>query len=373
MTERELFIDTVLFKRPEKIPMLTMGPRESTLKRWSEEGIDKDQPWFESLCRQLNISYPHPRAPRIWPGVGFKMRPIFEEKVLEHKNGHYIVQDWMGNVTEISDEYDVSYIRDGRDFVTRRWLKFPVNSPADFEDMKTRYLLDDRLPDDFDERCAALANRDYPLSISIPGPFWQLREWCGFEPLCMLLLDDPEFVQAMIDFWSDFVAGVLERSLEKLKPDAIHVSEDMAYKGASMISPDMIREFLFPSWQRWGNIARSAGVPVYDMDSDGKIDQLIPFWIEAGINLCDPIEVAAGCDILQYQRDHGERMAYSGGIDKRCMAKGGASIEEEMRRLEPAVKSGGFIPGCDHGIPSDVSWPNMLHFGKLWAELTGWL
>ena len=45
------------------------------------------------------------------PGINFRMIPTFGEKVLEHRDGHYVVQDWMGNITEISGEYDFTYIR----------------------------------------------------------------------------------------------------------------------------------------------------------------------------------------------------------------------------------------------------------------------
>ncbi|MCL2772689.1 MAG: hypothetical protein FWD71_04995 [Oscillospiraceae bacterium] len=44
------------------------------------------------------------------------------------------------------------------------------------------------------------------------------------------------------------------------------------------------------------------------MDSDGYIAELIPIWIEAGINVCDPIEVAAHNDIVLYRNTYGEKM-----------------------------------------------------------------
>ena len=66
-------------------------------------------------------------------------------------------------------------------------------------------------------------------------------------------------------------------------------------------------------------------------------------------------------------------MAYRGGVDKRAIAKGGKVIEEEIRRIEPVIRSGGYIPGCDHGVPPDVSWPNFVHYTGLLAKVTGWL
>ena len=139
-----------------------------------------------------------------------------------------------------------------------------------------------------------------------------------------------------------------------------------------MISPAMTREFCMPSWKRWTALLTAAGVPLIDMDSDGFVGELIPLWIESGINVCDPIEVAALNDINEFRQQYGTRMAYRMGVDKRAMAKGGEVIRAELRRIEPVIRSGGFIPGCDHGVPSDVSWPNFVDYCRLLAAQTGW-
>ena len=89
--------------------------------------------------------------------------------------------------------------------------------------------------------------------------------------------------------------------------------------------------------------------------------------------LCDPIEVAAGNDIVTFRSEFGQRIAFRQGVDKRCIAKGGRDIELELERLAPVVEEGGFIPGCDHGVPDDISWNNFVHYARLLAELTGWL
>jgi len=138
-----------------------------------------------------------------------------------------------------------------------------------------------------------------------------------------------------------------------------------------MIGPAMTREFLAPAWRRWSDEARQAGVPIIDMDSDGMVEELIPIWIENGMNVCDPIEVAAGNDINLYRREYGRKIAYRGGIDKRCIARGGAVIEDELDRIAPVVRDGGYIPSCDHGVPFDISWPNFIHYSRLLAEMTG--
>jgi len=375
MNSRERFLEAVLFGTPDRIPFSPGGPREKTLKRWHSEGLPENRPWFDVLRETLGLPREPEGRPQVQPNVTFRMHPTFEEKVLEHRDGHYIVQDWMGNITEISDEYDYTYIRSAKDFVTRKWHKFPVENRADFEEMKKRYDPMDpvRYPEDFAERIKPMKERDYVTRLSFSGPFWQLREWCGFEPLCMLFIDDPAFVHEMIAFWIEFVSTTMRRALDTGAIDVIQMSEDMAYKEKSMISPAMCREFLAPAWRRWAAEAREAGVLIVDEDSDGKIDELIPIWIDCGINVCDPIEVAAGNDIVAFRDEFEERMAYRQGVDKRCIAKGGSIIEEELRRIEPVVRAGGYIPGCDHGVPFDISWPDFVYYARLLAEMTGWL
>ena len=377
LTERERFLETIFFGQPDKVPFSPGGPRESTLAVWHRQGLPEDVPWYDYLTNLLGIQHT-PTKPRVNLGVSFIMIPTFEEKVLEHRDGHYIVRDWMGAITEISDEYDYTYIRRAKDFVTRKWHSFPVQTRADWEEkLKWRYDPHDpqRFPADFEARCAALRERDYVLGVTFPGPFWQLREWCGFEGLCMMLIEQPDFVQEMIDFWTDFVLATMEPILRLAPPDWIQFNEDMAYKMHSMISPKMVRRFLLPTWTRWIQAIKQAGPrTAVLMDSDGYNGELLPIWIEAGFDALTPLEVAAGNDIVAYRKQYGRQMAYLGGIDKRALAKGGDVMRAELlRAIPPLLEDGGYIPGCDHGVPSDISWPNFIDYTRLLAQLTGWL
>ncbi len=375
MTSRERFVETLTFGKPDKIPLMPGGPRESTLKRWREEGLPEGKNYYSALLEILGIEK-EKEEERIDLGVSFKMIPQFEEKIIEHRDGHYIVQDWMGAIVEISDQYDYTYLREAKDFVTRKWYKFPVEDYSDWEEMKKRYDLNSpgRFPEDFEDRCRRVQDRSYVLSLSFDGPFWQLREWCGLENLCIFMIERPDFVKEMIDFWAGFVLEVLERIISRVQLDYVLISEDMAYKEHSMISPGMVREFLFPAYNKWTPELKKSGCPIISMDSDGYIGELIPLWIEAGFNCCTPVEVAAGNDIVEFRRRFGKSMAYIGGIDKRAIAKGGKEMEREVLRVvPPLLKDGGYIPSCDHGVPPDISWQNFIDYTRLLAKLTGWI
>lgn len=379
LNSRERFCETLLFGKPDRVSFNPGGPRESTLSAWHRQGLPEGDDHYEALLDILGMKREEalPQKPVVNLGVDFRMIPRFEEKVLEHKDGHYIVQDWMGAITEISDKYDYTYIRSAKDFVTRKWHRFPVETHEDWDKkMKWRYDPNSpsRYPEDFESRCELLKDRDYPIGFNVNGPFWQLRESCGLKNLCMLMIEDPEWVKEMVSFWTDFVSRVMAPILDKVEVDCVVICEDMAYKDHSMISPEMARGFLFPTYRRWVKDLRESDCPIVSMDSDGYINELIPIWIEAGINCCEPMEVAAGNDIIGYRKVYKSQMAYRGGIDKRAIAKGGKAMEEELMRVVlPLLKEGGFIPSCDHGVPPDISWPNFIEYSRLLAKLTGWI
>lgn len=378
MNGRERYIQTMLFKNPDRVPLIPGYGRKSTRETWRAQGLTADISDYDDI---LDCAYAaaglNVRAGRgdLWVSLAdTRMIPQFEEKVIEVRANSQVVQDWKGNICEIGKEFSLEYLRHAIDFVTRSWIKCPVENRADWADMMRRYDADDptRFSPDFAEKVAQLKNRQEPLRFGFAGPFWQLREWLGFENLCMLFHDDPAWVGEMIAFWDAFMCRLMRKLFQYIVPDTVLISEDMAYKQFSMISPAMTREFILPTWKRWGEIVHGAGVPVYDIDSDGFIGELIPLWIEAGFQSCNPIEVAAGNDIVAFRKRFGHHMAYHGGVDKRAMAKGGRVIADEIRRITPVIRDGGYIPSCDHGIPPDVSWPNFVEYVKLLADATGW-
>jgi uroporphyrinogen decarboxylase len=378
MNSRQRFVETLRFGNLPQRALYPGNPRESTLETWNTQGLPPDRDWRDSLTETIGI----PRAAVVTfekLPVSFNPLPEFEEKILEHRDGHYIVQDRTGAIVEISDQYDFSYLRSPKDFVTRRWHSFPVKDRRDWEEkMRWRYTLDhaERFARDFTAQCRALSERDVITRLEIPGPFWQLRDWVGFEDLCILFVEQPDLVQAMIDFWSEFVSMMLARLLSQIQPDYVQINEDMAYKAHSMISPQMTKRFLLPVWKRWNaqlDAARGIRGPVKALDSDGYVAELIPLWIQAGFNTTFPIEVAAGNDIVAFRRQYGAQIAYIGGLDKRALAEGGAALHAEvMRVVPPLFAHGGFLPACDHGVPPDISWQNFVEYSRLLAQLSGW-
>jgi uroporphyrinogen decarboxylase len=301
MNQRQRYRETLLFGTPDKVPLSLGWPRESTITVWKNQGLEGS--FIDALTGILGIPKDAMlNAKNI--AVSTRMIPAYEPIILEHRDGHYLVRDHMGATVEISDQFDPSYLRYAKDFVTRKWHKHPVENRDDWLEMKKRYDPEnpERFPGDFPNQYTEGNTGDTLLFFQFEGVFWQLREWCGLENLCVMMVDDPEFVHEMADFWTGFIEKILKKICSRVEPDNVMINEDMAYKAHSMISPAMTREFIKDAYCTWVPILKNSGCPVIELDSDGCVDDLIPIWIESGINCNSPVEVAAHCDILEYRR-----------------------------------------------------------------------
>ena len=79
----------------------------------------------------------------------------------------------------------------------------------------------------------------------------------------------------------------------------------MAYNHGSLINPDMFKRFALPHYRKVCEWLRAQGVKIIFLDSDGDIRELIPIWLEAGINGLWPFEVQAGMDVVKIRCEYG--------------------------------------------------------------------
>jgi uroporphyrinogen decarboxylase len=96
----------------------------------------------------------------------------------------------------------------------------------------------------------------------------------------------------------------------------------------------------------------------------------VPLFIESGINLVFPFEVAAGCDVNVYREKY-PKLGILGGIDKREIAKGKSAIDAELERIRPMFAKGGYIAALDHLPHPEISWQDFCYYAEKLKEMTG--
>ncbi len=168
---------------------------------------------------------------------------------------------------------------------------------------------------------------------------------------------------------AEFIIAIMRQVLDVIAVDAFGFWEDMAYNRAPLISPAMARRYMLPRYRNVTEFLRARGVNYIGLDSDGQIDSLIPVWMDAGLNFLYPFEVQAGMDVLAVRRKYGKQLRIWGGVDKRAVAQGPASIDAELARVKPLIAEGGYIPHTDHSCPPDISFANYCYFMKRLEEV----
>jgi hypothetical protein len=108
------------------------------------------------------------------------------------------------------------------------------------------------------------------------------------------------------------------------------------------------------------------------LDCDGNMDELIPLWLDAGINLFWPLEVAAGMDPLALRKQYGREIILAGGLDKRELMRDKESLRHEvMAKVPTLAATGPYFPSPDHLVPIDMPFDNFCYYIELLREIRG--
>ncbi len=136
----------------------------------------------------------------------------------------------------------------------------------------------------------------------------------------------------------------------------------MACKNGPLVSPRVFREFLQPGYRRVMQVARRHGAVIGVVDCDGNPHDIVANWLEEGVNIMFPLEVAAGVDPYAWRKEFGMQLRLRGGIAKAPLVAGGSAIDRELERIRPLLEQGGLIPHLDHLVPPDIPFRHYMDY-----------
>ena len=353
MTARERFRETFHFGSPDRPYMMPQWVFGDTIKRWQSEGMPEDV--------HFSAYFGFDRYETIPLNMG--LIPGIEEDTVEETEQYRIIDDELGGRRKIWKDREIGM---------PQWITYPLRNRESWEEFKRR--LDPQAPCRYPlywedaKRC--WQGRDYPLGVHAGSYYGWLRNWIGMEHLAVMYYDDPDLVAEMTDYIGDFVLAVIRRAVEEVELDFAVYWEDMAMKTGALISPKLFRQYMSPNYRKVNAFLRERGIDVHMVDSDGNVDELIPLWLEVGVNMVYPMEQASACDILAYREKYGKELLIMGGIDKRALRTDKAAVEREvMSKIPQMVKAGGYSPMVDHAVPPDVPLGNFQHYLDLCRDI----
>jgi len=358
MNQRERYINCLTFQKVDRIPNMELGVWPETIERWHTEGLA----WWVTDLFTLSDHFGMDKSFNCdWMHINNLVWPEREPYIVEDGGAWDIFEDYIGT----------RFRRLKHNPSIPEFLKFPVSQEADFDKLAPN--LDPTTPDryspDYDHDVFGRTLRGEIRGVNFYGLFGFPRDLMGLEHYCLAIYEEPEMVERMLDSRIDMAKKVYERAFKNREIDYVQMWEDMAFKTASFISPDFMENHMVDRYKEITDIFRAGGVRLIMMDCDGNLDQVIKFINRSGIDGIYPCEIAAGSDPLKL-RNMAPNVSLSGGVDKRALMKyGKEGVKSELKRLQPLIREGAFIPYIDHFIPPDISYDTFCYYMEVKRDL----
>ncbi|MEX2730156.1 MAG: uroporphyrinogen decarboxylase family protein [Candidatus Sigynarchaeum springense] len=188
--------------------------------------------------------------------------------------------------------------------------------------------------------------------------FEHLCEMFGYETLFRLLVKEPGFIKRAVKDMSDYAVAVATRLLDN-GARIFYMTDDLGQKQRPLISPAMYRRYFKQGVSRFCKAVHAGGGKVM-LHSDGCVLDLVPDFIEAGIDALHPWEGSAGMDIAEGKRRWGDKLTLVGNVPVELLSHGTPTgVDAHVTRLiRDVAPGGGFIISSSHSVIPTCKYEN---------------
>lgn len=275
--------------------------------------------------------------------------PSFKYKNIQLEDGKQIHPD--GRIYQTNTQQDHTYYIDGYWTDPEHRAQTPplaTPSPERFQEWKK-----------FSE-----AHPDFYLMPMMHGLHEGTHLNVGMKTFSRVFRSAPvmKFYESLLD---DLLKVNMETCAQILEVDPtaiISFSDDVAYKDRLMISPQQFERLYGDRYRKlFGFIHQRGGKTM--IHSDGLVDDLIPTYIDVGLDIIQCLEPAANVNIFELDAKYGDKITWNGNVDvSRLLAFGPEEkvVENTKELLQKLGPNGGYIFGPCTSIEY---WqdPKMLH------------
>jgi uroporphyrinogen decarboxylase len=312
-----------------------------TITRWENEGLIGERHDVLNLldCDLESIGW---NWPKCFPGTQRTVSQDRETRVVINDNGQTL-RFWRG--------------RSG----TPEHLGFGCQTREDWEQTYKPGLL--RAGLQVDPHAAArtfgLARQKgrWTCLVGVEG-FEATRALMGDEITLIAMADDPEWVRDVSVAFTDQVLRNFDAVMATgIQPDGVWIYGDMAFKHATMCSPTMYKDLIWPDHKRLADWAHAHRMK-FIYHTDGDVNGVMDLYLQAGFDCLQPLEAKANMDIRKLCPRYGDRMTFFGNVDVMVLATNDRDkIEQEVsQKLKAGMATRRYIYHSDHSVPPSVSW-----------------
>jgi uroporphyrinogen decarboxylase len=285
-----------------------------------------------------------------------------------------------GEYEAYTDEWGIGWRKPKRGGFYYDMYQHPLAGAVSLREMQAHRFPDPHDPGRFATlRSQAEAAAGKGKAVVLAGPCAGVVEvyaWMrGYEGFYVDLAANKSLVAAMVDRLVEFKCAFWERALRELDGlvDVVVEADDLAGQQSLLLSPKTYRELILPRHrQLFQFIKAQAPVKVF-FHSCGAVRPLIPDFLDAGVDILNPVQISAvGMDLTALKQEFGRDLVFwGGGVDtQRVLGTGTAEeIRQDVKQnIEALAPGGGFVFAAVHDIQPNVPPENVMAMWAAWRE-----
>jgi hypothetical protein len=182
----------------------------------------------------------------------------------------------------------------------------------------------------------------------------------GQSRLAYYCRKDPDYIHKLVNDRKEAQLHILDE-IARYKPAAVFGGDDLGQKGRPLMSPEMFRKFFKEPYREICTKIHDMGAIAFN-HSCGNITELLPDYIEAGLDGWQSLEPASLIDHAALKKKYGDTFLFVGGLDSREISFGTTeSIHKHVQaQLRNMGIGGGYIPGQTHDFLTETPLDNCL-------------
>lgn len=328
--------------------------------------------WGETIPAWITQGYPEGQSPEAL--FDYDLRPLGWLDTTPFRGVDELIEE--------TDEWRVS--KNGRGAILKGWksrsgtpehIAFSCATPEAWQTYREPLTeFDPERLDLENQRAGILAGREAGKFTTLGNVFVfeLLRGTLGDVIFLESMLTNPawihDFCQVHLDFFRRHYSAMFDAGVV---PDGMFIYEDLGYSNGLFCSPTALRELILPYYKELVGFFHSYDLPVI-LHACGGIAKAVPLIVEAGFDCLQPMEAKAGCDVREFAREFGDRLAFMGNIDVTVLNTNNLDrVREEVTAKVTALKELGaaYTFHSDHSIPPDVEYGTYKFAVELFREL----
>jgi uroporphyrinogen decarboxylase len=369
ITPRERVLTAIDHKEPDRVPLIIGTSNTTSMKLQPYQGLKK----ILGIESEDRFIYDWPELGTILPDEAVLQRLHSDARgVLDRYPQHVMarnksrpphdpfIDDWGSGQREVEPGIWFPGIHPMRE----------MHTGADIEAYPWPDMDDPSRVAHVKEETLKLAAQNQYAIIGTPWLLFPLERafaMQGMDTFLLNMVSEPDFAEALLKKIAGLCKTLMGHFLAAAGDnlDIIKIGDDIGTQDSLLMSPRIYRRILKPIHADFIAFIKERTKAKVFFHTDGDVFDLIPDFIEIGIDILNPIQTSAGkmANLKELKARFGDKLTFCGAVDTHHILPQGTpqDVRDEVKRVvQIMAPGGGYMIASVHTIMNEVPPENIF-------------